>query len=149
MFTNKHVVIAFIVAPILSVLAWFAVGNLMGEQPHRAAPGAAYPLIARSNCRYASGRCDLENEDFKLAIKMEDARVLELSSEHPLRGVLVSVGDAAKSITPSSMSEVAKGGTHWRLQLTQNPEPEDVIRLVAATKDNSYYGETALEFVKP
>ena len=28
MFTNKHVIIAMIVAPILSVLAWFAVGSL-------------------------------------------------------------------------------------------------------------------------
>jgi len=72
-----------------------------------------------------------------------------LSSEHTLRGVLVSVGDPAKSITPSSMSKVAKSGNHWRLQLTQNPEPEDVIRLVAATEDNSYFGETALQFVKP
>jgi hypothetical protein len=43
MWKNKHVVIAMIVAPILAVLAWFAVGALVGEKAQVAKPGGAYP----------------------------------------------------------------------------------------------------------
>ena len=31
MLRNRHVITALLVAPILAVLAWFAVGNLVGE----------------------------------------------------------------------------------------------------------------------
>jgi NADH:ubiquinone oxidoreductase subunit 3 (subunit A) len=61
MFKNWHVIIAMIVAPILAVLAWFAVDYFVAERPHAAKEGAAYSLIAKSNCRYDSGQCDLEN----------------------------------------------------------------------------------------
>jgi hypothetical protein len=30
MWKNKHVVVALIVAPILAILAWYAVGSLIG-----------------------------------------------------------------------------------------------------------------------
>ena len=63
-FTNKHVITAFIVAPILAVLSYYAVDLLLKEQPHVAVAGSSYPLVAQSNCRYTSGRCDLKNADF-------------------------------------------------------------------------------------
>ena len=66
MFTNKHVIVALIVAPVLSVLAWYAVGSFTGEQPTPAEPGQSYPLVEKSNCRYPSGECELENEDFSV-----------------------------------------------------------------------------------
>ena len=69
MFKNKHVVIAMLVAPVLAIMAWFAVDYFVGERPHAATPGSAYTLVAKSNCRYASGQCDLENADFKLRIR--------------------------------------------------------------------------------
>jgi len=69
MFTNKHVIIAMLVAPVLAIMAWFAVDYFIGERPHAAKEGAAYTLIAKSNCRYDSGQCDLENSDFKLNLR--------------------------------------------------------------------------------
>lgn len=149
MFTNKHVVIALIVAPILAILAWFAIGNLMGEQPHSAEPGVAYPLVARSNCRYASGRCDLENEDFSLSLHMDDELTLLVSSEYSLQGVLVSVSDASRQLPPIPMLALAGDRKRWKLQLSQQPQPKDVIRLVAATQDNAYFGETSTQFIEP
>ncbi|MFT4822556.1 MAG: hypothetical protein ACJASY_003852 [Halioglobus sp.] len=147
MFTNKHVVVALIVAPILAVLAWLAIGSFLGEQPHMAEAGMSYPLVARSNCRYDSGRCDLQNEDFSLSLQLENNITLVVSSKHPLRGVMVSVGDASIQLVPSPMRAVSSNGMRWRLQLPQLPRASDVIRLVAATEQNSYYGETSTQFI--
>ncbi len=149
MFTNKHVVVALIIAPILAVLAWFAIGNLLGEQAHIAEPGVSYSLVARSNCRYSSGRCDLENQDFSLFLQLEEGVALVVSSEHPLRAVMISVGKAAEEIAPSSMVTMESDGRRWRLQLAQRPQPKDIIRLVAATEQNFYYGETSTQFIEP
>ena len=48
-----------IVAALLAVITWFAVDRLVAERPHIAREGRAYPLIARSDCRYTSGQCSL------------------------------------------------------------------------------------------
>lgn len=53
--TNKHVVIAMLVAPVLAVIAYFAVDASVSEPPKAAQPGQSYPLAVRSNCRYTSG----------------------------------------------------------------------------------------------
>ncbi len=103
MFTNKHVIIAMIVAPILAVLAWFAVGEFTGEQPKRAEPGQTYPLVEKSNCRYQSGACDLENGDFKLRLSLQDGVTgpeFLLTASHPLEGVVLAV-DAGGRPTPA------------------------------------------------
>ena len=42
MLTNKHVVIALIVAPILAVIAYFATDAAVGEKPHKAQAGKSY-----------------------------------------------------------------------------------------------------------
>ena len=39
-----------------------------GRQATPAQAGQTYKLLAKSNCRYASGVCSLENEDFKLRV---------------------------------------------------------------------------------
>lgn len=149
MFTNKHVVVALIVAPILAVLAWFAIGNLLGEQAHIAEPGVSYSLVAQSNCRYGSGRCDLENQDFGVSLQIEEGVALVVSSEHPLRAVMISVGKASEEIAPSPMRSMESDGRQWRLLLAQRPQPKDVIRIVAATEQNFYYGETSTQFIEP
>ena len=88
-FTNKHVVVAMLVAPILAILAWYSIDYFLAEKPHAALPGAAYALIAKSNCRYDSGECDLENGDFKLTLRpvpgASGGTALELSSRFPLK----------------------------------------------------------------
>ena len=73
MMTNKHVLAALLVAPILAVLAWYGTGLLSDDEELQAVPaqaGASYPLIERPGCRYPGGDCGLSNEDFKLAIAL-------------------------------------------------------------------------------
>ena len=63
------IVIALLVAPVLALIAYFAVDAVVAEKPEKALAGSSYPLVAKSNCRYASGRCSLENGDVQLEIE--------------------------------------------------------------------------------
>ena len=147
-FTNKHVIIAMIVAPILAILAWFAVGQIAGEKPRAAQQGKSYPLVEKSNCRYESGVCDLENQDFKLSLKLGGDLELVVQSAHALTGIMISVGSPEQNLPPVAMKALDGEGMSWRYQLAQVPQPGDRIRLVAATQKNSYFGESATLFIE-
>ncbi|KAA1194292.1 hypothetical protein F0M18_02320 [Pseudohalioglobus sediminis] len=152
MFTNKHVIIAMIVAPILAVLAWFAVGQLTGEQPHVAEPGQSYPLVEKSNCRYESGACDLENEDFRLRLTLQDGVTgpeFLLTSSHTLEGVVLSVGAADAEAQPAPMRASDGQGLQWRIVLGEKPTPDQRIRLVARAAGSSYFAEASTTFLQP
>ena len=152
MFTNKHVIIAMIVAPILSVLAWFAVGNLTGEQAAPAQPGQSYPLVEKSNCRYASGLCDLQNEDFELTLSYEDGvsgPQLVLRSSHPLEGVVLGVGLPGAEEAPAVMRASDGQGLEWRLAIGGAPLPNERIRLVAMAGGSSYFADASTLFLQP
>ncbi len=82
MFRNKHVIVAMVVAPILAILAWFATGMLVDEQPHTMQKGGVYTFNVRSNCRWESGNCTLENEDISINFTGKyTAHTLELSAK--------------------------------------------------------------------
>ena len=152
MFTNKHVIIAFIVAPILAILAWFAVGNLMGEKAAPAQEGQSYPLVEKSNCRYDSGVCHLENEDFRLALSYQDTpagRELVLRSSHPLDGVALAVAVPGSEVPPGMMRAVDGQGMEWRLPVDSRPGLDQRIMLVASSGGSSYFADAATAFLQP
>jgi len=152
MFTNKHVIIAMIVCPILAILAWYAVGNLMGEQPQAAEQGNSYPLVEKSNCRYKSGLCDLENADFKLTLVYEDGLSgpqLLLRSSHPLEGVVLGVGLPDAQEVPTAMRAADGQGLEWRLAISGAPAPDERIRLVAIARGSSYFADASTLFLQP
>ena len=151
MFTNKHVIIAMIVAPILSILAWVAVGSFTGEQAAPARAGQSYPLVAKSNCRYPSGACDLENEDLRLRLSAatEGGSELNLSSSHPLDRVVLGVGEAEEETQPVMMRPVDGQGLEWRLELGTSPRFDQRIRLVAMAGGSSYFADAATAFLEP
>ena len=149
MFTNKHVIIAMIVAPIL---AWFAVGEFTGEQPKLAQPGQSYPLVEKSNCRYQSGACDLENGDFKLRlILQEDPTGPEflLTASHPLEGVVLAVDATDAQPQPSPMRASDGTGLEWRIALGEKPAADERVRLVAKAAGSSYFADAATTFLQP
>lgn len=149
MFRNKHIIVALLVAPLLALLAWFAVGGFLGEKAAPAQPGQSYPLVARSNCRYASGRCDLENNDLTLSLQFdaELGGTLVLSATHALDSVLLSIGAPGGEYAPRRMRPSAGDGLTWRLQLGSRPAPDQQLRLVAAASGASYFVETATAFL--
>lgn len=151
MFTNKHVIIAMIVAPILAVLAWFAVGQLVGERPHAAQPGHSYLLVEKSNCRYESGACDLVNEDFRLTLIYREepgAPQLVLNSSHALEGVVLGIGTTDQEVQPDLMRATDGQGLEWRLALAARPYPRERIRLVARAGGSSYFAEASTAFLQ-
>ena len=152
MFTNKHVIIAMIVAPILSILAWFAVGNFIGEEPAVAQPGQSYPLVEMSNCRYPSGMCDLANEDFKLGLSYDEAvsgPQMVVRASHPLEGIVLSLGVAESEVQPTAMRATDGQGLEWRIAIAGKPTPDLRIRVVARAAGSSYYGEAGTLFLLP
>ena len=146
--TNKHVIIAMLVAPVLAVLAWIAVGQFAGEQPHSAQPGRDYPLVEQSNCRYASGACDLSNEDFRLRLVLDSSAdpVLVLSASHTLDGVLLSVGTPDQNLPPEKMRAADGQGLGVRVLLGRVPSPRERIRLVATAGGSAYFAEASTLF---
>ena len=147
--TNKHILIAMLVAPILAVLAWIAVGQFAGEKPHKAQPGREYPLLEQSNCRYASGACDLVNEDFKVRLVLDKTAdpVLVLSASHALDGVLLSVGTPEQNLPPEKMRPADGQGLEWRVLLGRVPSEQERIRLVATSSGTAYFAEASTLFM--
>ena len=149
--TNKHVVIAMLVAPILAVMAWFAAGQFAAETPRAAVPGQSYPLLEKSNCRYPSGACDIENEAFRLRLTAGEygGSDLLLTSSHPLDGVVLGVGLPDKETQPAAMRAADGRRLEWRIRLDTAPLPVQRIRLVALADGSSYFADVGATFLQP
>jgi hypothetical protein len=150
-FTNKHVVIALIVGPVLAILAWIGVGQIAGEKAAVAVSGKSYPLVEKSDCRYESGHCKLENEDFKLLLRVEQRgkdTVLVLKSVHVLEGVLMSVAEPGREANPSAMRASDAQSTKWFILLKDVPTPTQRLYLVASSGGVQYFGDAATLFIK-
>jgi hypothetical protein len=148
---NKHLIIAMIVAPVLSILAWFATGEFSGEVPQPALSGSSYQLLEKSNCRYEGGTCVLENEDFKLTLTMtgeSPAHILIVSSQYPLDRLLIAVGASEQNTEPTAMRKADSRGLVWRLPMLETVAPEERIQLVAFTRGSSYFGDAATAFLQ-
>lgn len=148
--TNKHMIIAMLVAPVLAVLAWFAVGEFAGEQAHKAEAGREYPLVEQSNCRYESGVCELRNEDMVIKLSLEQGadEVLVLRASHALEGVLMAIGPPESSLPPDKMRTADGRGKEWRMLIGGVPGPQERIRLVATAGGSAYFAEASTRFVQ-
>lgn len=151
MFKNKHVITALLVTPLLAILAWFAVGQLIGEKAAPAQPGQAYPLVEQSNCRYRSQVCDLENTDLRLTLVYDESvgAAIELTASHSLESILMSVSEPALDPGPRTMQPLDENGRRWRLPLGKRPGPEERIRIVASQAGSAYFAEASTSFLQP
>lgn len=154
MWKNKHLIVAMLVAPMLAIMAWFAVDYFVAEQAEPAKPGSMYSLVAKSNCRYDSGQCDLVNNDFKLTIRPVDLKsdrtVLSLKSEFELeqaRLALVAgdyevVGNAESTQTPEE-------ATLWIVDIPAHAGPEATLRVAVTVQQAVYFVEVPVVFMRP
>lgn len=147
-YKNKHVVTAMIIAPLLAVLAYFGVDMMVKEQPHVAAAGQAYPLLAKSNCRFSSGKCDLENASFNSQLSVEDEhRLLKLVSSHALQNATVGFIDAdGNEISPANMQALDNTNRSWQLELPSNLDSDSLARVALTANDAFYFAETTMRF---
>jgi len=151
---NKHIVTASLVAPLLALMSYFAIDFFVGESPHAAEEGGSYQLVEKSNCRYNSGHCDLQNGDFRLNLSPQwDSNgqlQLTLVSEFPLDGVVISrVANGVGEQPPVQMQATSDDGLAWSVSL-DNPVPgADRLRLVASSNKALWYGDVAMKFALP
>lgn len=153
MWKNKHVVVALLVAPILSILAWYAVGNMFGEEPQSAEAGKTYKLVARSNCRYESGSCDLHNADFQLTIEPEmvaaSSIALRMTSSHALQSAVFGLVEGDSAHAPAPLTPTNEEGTEWQ-GLIPHPNSHDAqIRVAVTAQGATWYAEVSTIFLEP
>lgn len=151
-FRNRHVVVAALVAPVLALIAYFAIDFFFGETPHVAVEGRSYPLAEKPGCRWESGYCGLKNNEFELDMRVREVdgeTLLLLESAFALEGVMLSVArDEAEGPPPVPMQAADEEGHRWTLPL-HVPEPGlDRIRLVAAADGSLYFGDAATVFMR-
>ncbi len=148
--TNKHVIIAMIVAPILAVIAYFAVDHYVSEKPHQAVKGASYPLVAKSNCRYESGKCTLQNGDIKVSITAEiigaTAANILLESNIALQGAKIALAQEGKNSTPLNMTSQHNESTQWVVSVTPDLLDNTQLQLALSINDTVYFGEVSTVF---
>lgn len=152
MFKNGHVIAAMLVAPVLAILSYFAVDYMVSEDPVAARAGESYQLVARSNCRYESGECVMENGDFRLTITAESTgpNLVQLSVEsvHPLQGIQAAwLSDPEQPGRPQALSATNDGGRQWQGEVPAKTLEDPVLRLAVKAGDAYYYGETRARFM--
>ncbi|MGI9223609.1 MAG: hypothetical protein ACR2QX_03960 [Woeseiaceae bacterium] len=153
MWTNKHVITALLVAPILAIIAWFGVDYLVAEQAQPAEQGTMYPLVAHSNCRYDSGQCDLANNDVKMSIRPVDLQasrtILSLESEYVLEQVRFALvlGDD-EVLGSAEPTQTPDGDTLWVINIPVHADPEAALRIAVTVQASVYFVEVPVVFMR-
>ena len=151
MWKNKHIVVAMLVAPVLAIMAWFAVDYLVAERPQSAQPGAAYPLVAKSNCRYDSGRCDLENADFEISLlplQITPTQVsIRLESRFPLQQATLGLVEQGTAAAPVRMSADGGDNTAWLAQIAAPASSDSLLRVGVVSDDATFFAEVPVVFL--
>ena len=153
MLNNKHVLAALIITPILAILGYFAVDLMVSETPHKAVKGGTYELVARSNCRYASGHCVMGNGDFKIDLQgevLDDGRLrLSMKSAFPLQGGKVAaVNNRDQTGVPQQFVALDNSQQQWVVITDNSVNEHSVLQLVVSARDTLYFGETGLAFTE-
>ncbi|WP_261816182.1 hypothetical protein [Vibrio gallicus] len=153
MFKNKHFIIAMVVTPILASIAYFGVDMALSEKPHAAKEGESYKLISKSNCRYTSGLCDMENGEFKVQFRSEQLTdktlTLSLTSKFPITGIAVALADSTASSEqkPTDMTATNDTQKNWSVQLPSQDIDTKKLRVAIKADSNLYFGEAETKFV--
>ncbi|RJX65418.1 hypothetical protein DZ860_21490 [Vibrio sinensis] len=152
MFKNKHILIALLVAPILSILAYVGTDLALSEKPHAAKEGQEYKLVSKSNCRYTSGLCDMANGEFKVQFRSEALSssdlTLSLKSKFALDGVKVSLVDSEdQTAPPINMNAIDSSNLNWNVVLPAPKSDQSWLRVAIQADGTVYYGDTQTAFV--
>lgn len=150
-FKNKHIILAMIITPVLAFLTYYLVDLIVKEEPQAAVAGQNYKLVAKSNCRYTSGQCDLVNGAFKSTLTIdedEQNQRLILTSSHQLQAVTVGLVDGDKEGEPYSMSLNGVDGLSWSMPLKEQIAETTQLRLAITANGSYYFAQTALGFIE-
>lgn len=138
-----------IVAPILAISAYYLVDLAVKEQPQKAVAGNSYKLIAKSNCRFSSGACDMENGTFKSTVRISSnengQKSLHLSSDNRLQTASIGfVTSDGRETGPFSL--IADGDNAWTTEFSVPADESTLLRVALTANDAHYYSETTMGF---
>lgn len=150
-FKNKHLVLAMFVAPVLAIIAYFAVDSFLSEKPHQARQGESYKLAAKSNCRYQSGLCTLQNGDVKVHVRIErlsDSLIrMFLSSNMPVQNVLAAFVTESSENEPVSLYRDDLNENTWTASIEVTEPENSTMRLAMELSGTLFYAETPAVFI--
>ena len=152
MLSNRNLIVAILVAPVLSILGWWAAGVFTGEKPRPAQAGKIYPLLEKSGCRYAGGECELENVDINLTLSYREndsTGHIEVSASHAFQSIHMAVGSAESVSNPVEMEAIGEQGKQWQMALGARPDQNARIRLVARAAGSTWFGDASTRFLQP
>ncbi|MFK8028296.1 MAG: hypothetical protein AB8C40_09595 [Gammaproteobacteria bacterium] len=149
-FKNKHVITAMIVAPVLAIASYYLVDLTVKEQPIKAVAGQTYQLIAKSNCRFSSGACDLENGNFKSTITIANSdgkQTLLLNANNSLQQAAVGfVTSDGQESGPFELTTRDLASKQWFVELTVPADASTTLRVALSANNSHYYSETNMGF---
>ena len=149
---NKHLIMAMFIAPVLAIIAYYSVDFFVSEKPHAAVQGNSYKLAARSNCRYKSGVCTLENGDIEVKLHANtDANNqlnINLSSVTPIQTAVISlVSENGTEVKPVTMEATTDQFDVWKASIGELSSDKKIIRLALNISDTLYYAEVTTIFI--
>ena len=143
-----------LVAPLLAIIAWYGVDYMVAERAQVAQPGNSYPLVARSNCRYDSGACDLVNNDFKLTVRpvnlLPGETELQLESQFKLAGATLALvhGDS-EFVGTAVADDTSVTGTPLSVTIPAFADPAATLRIAVTVRESVYFAEVPVVFMRP
>ncbi len=151
-FKNKHIIAALIIAPILAIISYFATDYFVSEKPHKLIEGNVYKLLAKPNCRYKSGICELMNASINISLTAEDIGnsmlKLNLNSNTKIEGIRISLIDSVvnKDVSKLMITDT-NDGLNWYV-LFNNPNSDNsILRLALNINDAIFYAEVNTIFL--
>lgn len=144
--------VALLVAPVLAIVAYFAVDYMVTETPHKAKAGGSYALVNKPNCRYASGKCELVNGDMKIRLalvaRQQQYVTISISSDIPLQQVLMSSDLEQNALQKPTQAEAQdQAGKQWQITLLHT-NPKQQLRLAVVAQESKYFSQVSSAFLQ-
>lgn len=150
-FKNKHVITSMIVAPILAIISYFAVDYYVAEVPHKAKDGQLYKMLAKPNCRWESGSCNLINGDLELKITSNTQTYgenqISVVSSVGLESIKYAIASHKNQHSnPKSMTSSNAENTSW-YSTRINVVHSDYFQFVINADNSVFYVEVPATFI--
>lgn len=138
---NKHLKLAFMVAPILAIVGFIAADYY---EEHEASKNKIIQLSPDGSCDITNKNCVLISGEFKVNVSDEKG-VTEVNSTYPLDSVTLFLVDKRNQMTPYPLG-MKKSPYYWRGHtplsgLIANKGDRYKLRLIAKIKGGQYISE--------
>jgi hypothetical protein len=145
---NKHIKIAFMIAPILAIAGFIAADYYKENAAYQ---DKIIPLIPEGHCDIANKSCVLISGEFKINISDRDG-VTEVNSTFPLDSATLFLVDKSDQMTPYPLG-MKKSPYYWRSNtplgnLLANQGDSYKLRLILKIKGGQYIGEFYTQTVR-